>query len=50
MSTDNSLTTPSTAACEIARLSRDARFDGVFFTAVLSTRIYCRTVRQARAP
>ena len=42
--------TPSTAACEIARLSRDARFDGVFFTAVLTTRIYCRPVCPARAP
>lgn len=42
--------TPSTAACEIARLSRDARFDGVFFTAVLTTRIYCRPVCTARAP
>ncbi|MBO6279705.1 MAG: DNA-3-methyladenine glycosylase 2 family protein, partial [Pseudomonas sp.] len=50
MNTDNRLSTPSTAACEIARLSRDARFDGVFFTAVLSTRIYCRPVCPARAP
>jgi len=50
MSTHDGLTTPSTAACEIARLSRDARFDGVFFTAVLSTRIYCRPVCPARAP
>ena len=50
MTTDNSLSTPSTAACEIARLSRDARFDGVFFPAVLSTRIYCRPVCPARAP
>lgn len=41
---------PSTAVCEIARLSRDARFDGVFFTAVLSTRIYCRPVCPARPP
>lgn len=42
--------TPSTTACESARLSRDARFDGVFFTAVLSTRIYCRPVCPARPP
>ncbi len=41
---------PSVTACEIARLSRDARFDGVFFTAVLSTRIYCRPVCPARPP
>ena len=50
MSTHDSLFSPSTAACEIARLSRDARFDGVFFTAVLSTRIYCRPVCPARPP
>ena len=50
MNSDNCLSTPSIAACEIARLSRDARFDGVFFTAVLSTRIYCRPVCPARAP
>lgn len=30
--------------CVQARLSRDARFDGKFFTGVLSTRIYCRTI------
>lgn len=28
--------------CEQARLSRDARFDGLFFTAVATTGIYCR--------
>ena len=50
MNSDNCLSTPSIAACEIARLSRDARFDGVFFTAVLSTRIYCRPVCPARPP
>jgi AraC family transcriptional regulator of adaptative response / DNA-3-methyladenine glycosylase II len=31
-------------ACERARLSRDARFDGLFFIAVSTTRIYCRPV------
>lgn len=36
--------------CEQARLSRDARFDGLFFTAVTSTRIYCRPVCPAPAP
>ncbi|WP_338522627.1 AlkA N-terminal domain-containing protein [Pseudomonas batumici] len=41
---------PSAEICEKARLSRDARFDGVFFTAVLSTRIYCRPVCPARPP
>ena len=39
-----------TAACERARLARDARFDGVFFTAVRSTGIYCRPVCPAPAP
>lgn len=32
-----------------ARLSRDARFDGKFFIAVLTTRIYCRPICPARA-
>ncbi len=35
---------PPVAACEAARRSRDVRFDGLFFTAVHSTRIYCRPV------
>lgn len=30
--------------CQKARLSRDARFDGTFFTAVKTTGIYCRTI------
>ena len=41
---------PSTQVCEQARLSRDARFDGLFFTAVTSTGIYCRPVCPAPAP
>ncbi|MBB3225473.1 AraC family transcriptional regulator of adaptative response / DNA-3-methyladenine glycosylase II [Luteibacter sp. Sphag1AF] len=41
---------PDTAICEAARLSRDARFDGLFFTAVTSTGIYCRPVCPAPAP
>ncbi|QLF94022.1 DNA-3-methyladenine glycosylase 2 family protein [Pseudomonas sp. ABC1] len=36
--------------CEQARLARDPRFDGVFYTAVLSTGIYCRPVCPARPP
>ena len=28
--------------CDRARVARDARFDGRFFTGVLTTRIYCR--------
>ncbi len=41
---------PTEAICEQARLSRDARFDGLFFTAVRSTGIYCRPVCPAPAP
>ncbi|HET6546686.1 MAG TPA: AlkA N-terminal domain-containing protein [Rhodanobacteraceae bacterium] len=37
-------------ACERARLTRDARFDGLFFTAVTSTGIYCRPVCPAPTP
>ncbi|RKH31133.1 Ada metal-binding domain-containing protein, partial [Corallococcus sicarius] len=32
------------AACYRALTTRDARFDGRFFTAVKTTRIYCRPV------
>ena len=39
-----------TATCERARLARDARFDGSFFTAVRSTGIYCRPVCPAPPP
>lgn len=35
-------------SCERARRSRDARFDGRFFIAVTSTRIYCRPICPAR--
>ena len=41
---------PIPKVCEKARLSRDARFDGLFFTAVRSTGIYCRPVCPAPAP
>lgn len=41
---------PDPRVCERARLSRDARFDGLFFTAVRSTGIYCRPVCPAPAP
>lgn len=41
---------PDHRVCEQARLSRDPRFDGLFFTAVTSTRIYCRPVCPAPAP
>lgn len=38
------------AICEQARLTRDARFDGLFFTAVKTTGIYCRPVCPAPTP
>jgi AraC family transcriptional regulator of adaptative response / DNA-3-methyladenine glycosylase II len=41
---------PDPRVCERARLTRDARFDGLFFTAVTSTGIYCRPVCPAPAP
>src|SRR5215468_10987450 len=31
-------------ACDRARVARDRRFDGRFFTGVLTTRVYCRPV------
>ncbi len=37
-------------ACYRALLSRDARFDGKFFTAVTSTGIYCRPICPAQTP
>lgn len=36
--------------CQAARLARDPRFDGLFYTAVLSTGIYCRPTCPARTP
>lgn len=41
---------PSPALCDRARASKDARFDGLFFTAVRSTGIYCRPVCPAPTP
>ena len=41
---------PAHVQCEQARLARDARFDGLFFTAVRSTGIYCRPVCPAPPP
>jgi AraC family transcriptional regulator of adaptative response / DNA-3-methyladenine glycosylase II len=37
-----------TTICAQARKTRDARFDGRFFTGVLSTGIYCRSICPAR--
>lgn len=36
--------------CRNARLSKDKRFDGTFFTAVLTTKIYCRPICPANPP
>ncbi|UJF23153.1 DNA-3-methyladenine glycosylase 2 family protein [Shewanella sp. OMA3-2] len=36
--------------CRQARLSRDARFDGQFYTGVFSTGIYCRSICPASPP
>jgi AraC family transcriptional regulator, regulatory protein of adaptative response / DNA-3-methyladenine glycosylase II len=41
---------PPTAVCDRARQTKDARFDGLFFTGVRSTRIYCRPVCPAPTP
>lgn len=35
---------PDRAECERARLKRDSRYDGRFFSGVRTTRIYCRPV------
>src|SRR2546423_13005890 len=35
-------------ACDRARLARDPAFDGLFFTGVRTTRIYCRPVCPVR--
>src|SRR5258707_11477592 len=32
------------ATCDSARLARDRRYDGLFFTAVRTTGIYCRPI------
>ena len=41
---------PDIEICERARQSRDARFDGRFFVAVVTTGIFCRPVCPARTP
>jgi len=45
----NDITDQEFSAFERARTSRDARFDGLFYIAVRSTRIYCRPVCPAPA-
>lgn len=49
-SPDEVINTLSREQCHAARLARDARFDGRFYTGVLSTGIYCRPVCPARPP
>ena len=41
---------PSPEICDRARAAKDPRFDGLFFTAVRSTGIYCRPVCPAPTP
>lgn len=41
---------PSPEICDRARAAKDARFDGLFFTAVRSTGIYCRPICPAPTP
>ncbi|MEM7077268.1 MAG: Ada metal-binding domain-containing protein [Pseudomonadota bacterium] len=41
---------PDIEVCQRARLSRDGRFDGRFYIAVLTTGIFCRTTCPARMP
>ena len=41
---------PPPELCDRARQTKDARFDGLFFTGVRTTRIYCRPVCPAPTP
>ena len=41
---------PPPEVCDLARRTKDARFDGLFFTGVRSTRIFCRPVCPAPTP
>ncbi len=50
MDDTSALSTLDPAVCEQARLTRDARFDGVFYTAVRTTGIYCRPLCPAPTP
>ncbi|MDO6707246.1 DNA-3-methyladenine glycosylase 2 family protein [Photobacterium sp. 1_MG-2023] len=40
----------SPTQCQQARLAKDPRYDGLFFTAVKTTGIYCRSICPAPAP
>lgn len=50
LQSDRDAALPSWTVCEQARLSRDPRFDGLFFTAVITTGIYCRPICPAPPP
>jgi AraC family transcriptional regulator, regulatory protein of adaptative response / DNA-3-methyladenine glycosylase II len=39
---------PSDGVCQRAMAARDARFDGVFFVGITSTKVYCRPVCPSR--
>ena len=43
-------TLPDFATCERIRYARNAAYDGLIFTAVTSTRIYCRPICRVRQP
>jgi AraC family transcriptional regulator, regulatory protein of adaptative response / methylated-DNA-[protein]-cysteine methyltransferase len=47
---ENLVTLPTRSEMERAYLKRDAAFDGVFFTAVRTTKIFCRPTCPARKP
>lgn len=36
--------------CNTARLARDPKYDGIFFVAVTTSKIYCRTICPVRQP
>ncbi len=46
----NKITMLSREICQKARMTRDARFDGQFFTAVKTTGIFCRSICPATTP
>jgi len=41
-------TLPAAAICERALVARDARFDGIFYVGITTTRVYCRPTCPAR--
>jgi AraC family transcriptional regulator of adaptative response / DNA-3-methyladenine glycosylase II len=49
-STFNTIHTLDRASCYRALVAKDARFDGIFFTGVKTTGIYCRPVCSVKTP